>query len=289
MAFIHPEKISLLSSFEIRVKAIVEGILNGLHKSPYHGFSVEFLEYRNYYKGDNPKYVDWKVFGKTDKLLLKKYEAETNLSAIAMIDMSKSMDYSGKLLYSKFEYVKNFVAALFFVLQKQNDSISLSVFDENINEAKSSKFHFNRILSFLENLKTKENFSSEKYLKNIEKNFQKKGLVFIFSDFLEDFNKIKKNILLLKNKGNHLFLFKISTEEEENFPFDDETVFYELESEKNITLEPKKVREIYLKNRKKHFSKIAEFTRKHAIDFFEISANGFYEEQLLRFFQDCKK
>ena len=199
--YLNPEIINRLDSLYLKAQMIVEGYMAGLHKSPYHGFSIEFSEHRAYGMGDEIKNIDWKLWSKTDKYYIKRFEEETNLLAHIFLDSSKSMQFSS-IGITKFEYSKMITAALSYLMIHQKDAIGLSVFDSKIKFSitpKSNKTHLNTLLSIIENLEIGEDTNISEILHVGAETIKKRGFAIIKKDgkFLKSSNKLNKNDVIL--------------------------------------------------------------------------------------------
>jgi len=178
--YLDPAVISKLNSYELRARLVVEGFMVGLHKSPYHGFSVEFTEHRPYMQGDNLKDVDWKVYGKTEKYYIKQYEEETNLKSYILLDKSKSMGYASKGNISKLEYGATLTAALSYLMVKQQDAVGLSIYSEKIEQhlpPRTSKTYMHEILKALTSVTPSNKTNTASCLHQIAEKIKRRGLV----------------------------------------------------------------------------------------------------------------
>ena len=184
--YMDPVIISKIENFALRAKLVVEGFIIGLHKSPYHGFSVEFSEHRPYGYGDEIRYIDWKLWGKTDRFYIKQYEEETNLKCHIVLDKSASMAYSSNKI-TKFEYAKMLSASLIYLMIKQQDAVGLTMFDNKIDKSispKSKISHLNLLLKTMHNATTKGETSISKLLHTLAESISKRGLIILVSPVL---------------------------------------------------------------------------------------------------------
>ena len=285
MTYKHPSEISAIQGLELRVKAIVEGFLTGLHRSPFHGFSVEFSEYRNYNFGDPIRYIDWKVYGKTEKLMIKKYEAETNLNANIIYDISASMNY-GTDSVSKLDYSKNLASAIIYILSRQNDAVGLYTFNDKIQmsiQAKSGQYHMNRILQIINKLKGDSSTSIRELIENLKRKITKKGLLIFFSDLMDFDAELLQEFVILKKMGHDIVVFHILDPLESSLEFEGKTRFVDAETKEHIELYPDMVKEDYKNLVKTHFKTIKDTFYKNQIDYFSTETSDFYEEHLLNF------
>src|SRR5215212_1076615 len=183
---IDPQALMTIRSLELRARAVVEGFWSGIHRSPYHGFSVEFTEYRQYTPGDDPRYLDWRVFARTDRYFIKKYEDETNLRVHVLMDQSRSMDY-GSGSYTKATYASTLAATLAYFLYLQGDAVGLLTFDEKVREflpARHRVGHLRQLMLALERPASGKATDLVAPLERITSLIRKRGLVVLISDFL---------------------------------------------------------------------------------------------------------
>src|SRR3954471_13813716 len=184
--FIDPQTLMSIGSLELRARAVVQGFWNGLHRSPYHGFSVEFTEYRQYSPGDDPRYLDWKVFARTDRYFIKKFEDETNLRCHLLVDQSRSMEY-GSRDYTKAHYAATLAATLAYFLHLQGDAVGLLTFDEAVRDfmpARHRADHLRQIMIKLEKPAGGSRTDLVAPLERVAQLVRKRGLVVLVSDFL---------------------------------------------------------------------------------------------------------
>lgn len=278
-------------NIEFLAKQMVEGFITGLHKSPFHGFSVEFAEHRLYNNGESTRHIDWKVFAKTDRIYTKRYEEETNLRCHLIIDTSSSMYYpektNGKIVFSIMA-----AAALAYMLQKQKDAISLITFSATVEiqtPVKSTPSHIHKIFLDLENLlqKPKEHKKTEvaSVIHQIAENIHKRSLVILFSDMFDDIEnaeKIFSSLQHLKHNLHEVLIFHVTDKKtESDFDFEDRPYeFIDLESNESIKLNPAQVKAEYQKTLHQFYKELKLRCGQYKIDFIEADiAEGF--EQIL--------
>ena len=216
-----PELLSKLQNLSIKAKYVVEGFMIGLHKSPYHGFSVEFSEHRPYGIGDEVRHIDWKLWSKTNKYYVKQFEEETNLKANIILDQSNSMNY-GSDDSNKFEYAKILAASFAYILIKQQDAVGLSLFNETINKLippRSVPSDLNILLSNMENAKPSKKTNIANALHYSAEGISKRGLVIVISDLMDDSSKIINGLRHLRHKGHEVIVFHIIDRNESTFNF----------------------------------------------------------------------
>jgi len=261
LRFLDPEILSKISGMELRARTVVEGFLSGLHHSPYKGFSVEFAEYRQYTPGDDPRHIDWKVFGRTDRYYVKEYEEETNLNCYILLDLSRSMSYASQKI-SKREYATYLAAALAYFIFQQRDAIGLIAFDRAIRAhipAKVRPGHLHAILTELENLKPGERTTDiTGPLHEIAETLQKKGMCILISDLLDEPHDVVHALEHIRFKGHDVIVFQILDPAEISFTFDHLTRFEGLEGETPATVMPSEMRAAYLARKEEHLAALRQ-------------------------------
>jgi uncharacterized protein (DUF58 family) len=243
-----PAVVARLSTMELKARTIVEGLLLGLHRSPYRGFSAEFAEYRDYQQGDDPARVDWKVYARTDRYYVKKFEAETNLECTILLDSSASMGY-GTGAVSKLHYASCLAAAVAWLVSGQRDAVGLTVFDERIHTRippRARRGHLHTILLTLERLQASARSDVAKPLQQLADALAKRGLVVLVSDLLDDPQEIVKGLKYLRARGMDVVVFHVLDEAELTFPFERATTFRDMESSEEVLAVPAAVRAHYL-------------------------------------------
>lgn len=245
-----PETLAQLQGLELRARYIVDGYQSGLHRSPYRGHSVEFTEHREYAPGDDLRYVDWKVFGKTDKVYLKQFEAETNLVCYLLVDVSESMSYqSAAAALSKLEYAACLATALAYVVVRQHDSISLATFDEEICELMSESGNPRQLQQLIHVLSRAEATGKSDIgnaLHQASQRLQRRGVVIVVSDLLGDVGSLLMALKHLRYQRHEVRLIQVLDPAEMDFPFSSTMKFQGLESLPDILAEPRSVRKAYL-------------------------------------------
>jgi uncharacterized protein (DUF58 family) len=289
--FVHPASISSIQGIELRAKSIVEGFLSGLHKSPYHGFSVEFSEYRTYNRGDALRDVDWKVYAKSDKLMVKKFEADTNVSSQILFDISASMAFkSGE--FSKLDYAKNLAAAIMYLLVKQNDAVGLITFSKEIKtrfESKTSRHNLNLMLAHLEALEASEETELNSALDYLTAHFSKRGIFVLFVDFLADEDDTLAKLNYLRRAGHDLIVFHLFDDAELDFNYSGRSIFIDQETGEKADVTPELIREKYLKLSQDLIDKMQKHCRAFDIDYHIVKTSDSYEKHLLEFLQRRQK
>ncbi len=226
----------------------------GLHKSPYHGFSVEFSEHRPYGFGDEVRHIDWKLWSKTDKYYVKQFEEETNLKAHIILDQSQSMDY-GSSDITKFEYAKLLAASFSYILIKQQDAVGLALFDEKINKLippRSIPSHINVLLSHMESAEPGSQTNIAQALHHSAEGISKRGLVIVISDLMDDIQNTINGLRHLRHKGHEVIVFHILDEDEIAFNFNKRIKFIDKETGEVIITDPSHIKKEYISHFKNH-------------------------------------
>ena len=239
--------VAMLDSISMRAKMIVEGYIIGQHRSPYHGFSVEFAEHRSYESGDEVRHIDWKLYGKTNRLYVKRYEEETNLRAHLILDTSKSMAYTSGGV-SKLEYGSYLLAALSYLMISQQDAAGVVLFDESIRSfvpPKSTPSHLNTLLNVLDVKSPGVDTKIEPVLHEMAERIKKRGLVIIISDLFDEPNNIMNGLKHFRHSKQEVILFHILDRNELEFDFNTRTKFIDMESGEEITTDPWHVQNDY--------------------------------------------
>ncbi len=239
--------VAMLDSLSMRAKMVVEGYIIGQHRSPYHGFSVEFAEHRSYEPGDEVRHIDWKLYGKTNRLYIKRYEEETNLRAHLILDTSKSMNYtSGKV--SKLQYGSYLLAALSYLMIRQQDAAGVVLFDESIRSfipPKSNPSHLNTLLNVLDVNTPGTDTKIEPVLHEMAERIKKRGLVIIISDLFDEPDNIINGLKHFRHSNQEVILFHILDRNELEFDFNSRTKFVDMESGEELTTDPWHVKNDY--------------------------------------------
>ncbi|MGH7135930.1 MAG: DUF58 domain-containing protein, partial [Pirellulales bacterium] len=238
--YLRPEVIRQISRLDLRAQFIVKGFLQGLHASPFHGFSVEFSEHRKYTVGDNPQDIDWLVYAKTDKYYVKKFEAETNITGYLVMDLSRSMGYTYRQELTKFDYSICLAAALCYLMVHQQDPVGLITFDERIRDSlppRSKRTQLGNVLSMLANLKPSGKTEIAKSVVQIAAMLKHRSLVMLFTDLLADPDPILRALRRLRHGGHDVILFHVLDEAEVQFPFDGIVEFHEPESDQKLQVD----------------------------------------------------
>lgn len=275
--YFDPETLAKIQSLHLRARHIVEGYVSGLHRSPYHGYSIEFAEHREYAPGDDLRYVDWKVFGKTDKIYLKRYEEETNLISYLLLDTSQSMQYQGPdAPMSKLDYAKCLAASLAYLILKQQDSVGLITFDHQINSlvrASANPSHLKQILHVMETSEAREKTKIGPIFHNLAERFKRRGVVIVLSDLFDDVDSLLAGLKHFRHRRHEVLLFHILDPAELDFPFRQITLFKGLEQLSDVLTDPGSLRESYLREMETYRKSLRSGCRAQRADYQLVRTN----------------
>lgn len=253
-ALIDPEALMGIRDLELRARVVVEGFWNGLHRSPRHGFSVEFTEYRSYSPGDDPRHLDWRLFGRSDRYFVRRFEDETNLRCHLLFDQSRSMSY-GSLGYSKARYAATLAATLAYFLHLQGDAVGLVSFAGTIGRilpARHRPGHLRRIMLALEEPAEGPATDLGSPLERIASLVRKRGLVAYISDFLAPLDRLEAGLGALRAYGHEVAVFQVLDPAELSLELGQPAVFQDLESDRRIYVDPSAIRQEYLRRIQEH-------------------------------------
>lgn len=247
--YLKPEVIRNIARLDLRARFIVEGLLSGLHASPFQGFSVEFSEHRRYEPGDDPRDIDWQVYARTDRIYIKRYQAETNITGYLLMDLSRSMGYTWRQNLTKFDYAICLAAAISYLMIHQQDPVGLMAFDEKLRAslpARSRRSHLADILAVLQQCKPSGSSLIAENLRRAASMIRHRSLMMIMSDLLDDPDEILQAVRALRFRGHDVILFHILDEAEVTFPFTGSVDLLEPESDDNEIVDASSVRADYL-------------------------------------------
>ena len=246
--YLHPDAIARIARLELRARAVVEGVLAGLHKSPYKGQSVEFLQHREYVRGDDLRRVDWKVWGRQDRLYVKEFEEETSLRVTLLVDGSASMNYASGPL-SKFDYAATLAASLAWLALSHGDAVGCSVFDDRVRASvppRTKRSHLSSVVEVLETPRAGRPTAFLPVLRTLAETLPRRGMVMLVSDLLGDRDGVFQGMQLLRKRGHDLVLLHVMDDDELEFPFEGPTRFEGLELPEAIACNPRGLRAGYL-------------------------------------------
>jgi len=270
-----PDIISRLNNLSLKARFVVEGFIVGLHKSPYHGFSVEFSEHRAYGAGDEIRHVDWKLWGKTDRFFIKQFEEETNLKSYLLVDQSLSMTYKSKNM-TKLEYAQILAASLGYLMLKQQDAVGLTLFDDRIRvniPARSKRSHLNIILSKMQHIIAGPETTIAPVLHKTAEAIKKRGLIILISDLFDDPDKVLSGLQHFRYKGHEVIVFHVLDPQELTLDFTQRTRFRDMESGEEIVTDPWHIQSDYQKSMEQFCDYIKSNCRQKNIDYVQLSTD----------------
>ncbi len=275
--FLPPDAISRIGQLEVQARGVVEGFLAGMHRSPYFGQSVEFVQHREYVPGDDYRRIDWKAWSKTDKYYIKQYEEETNLRTTLLVDASESMQFgtstpgtSGGARGTKHEYACSIAAALAYLLLQQHDGVGLYTFDQTIQQRvgiSSKDNHLHAILTALVQSRPERKTGMYDILAQVADEQSRRGLIVIVSDFFSDRDSLFKGLRLLRSRGHDVMMFHVLDDAEIHFNFSGMTRFEGLEEAGELICDPKGLRAGYLAAFEQFLETIRRYAASHKIDY----------------------
>ncbi len=300
-----PNLITQLAPLDLKARTIVEGFMSGLHRSPYHGFSVEFAEHRPYNQGDDFKHIDWKVYGKTERFYVKRYEAETNLRAHVVLDISSSMNFKYFAEWSKLRYSIHYAASLIHMMHKQRDACGLVLFDNEIRTdipPKSSSTHIRRIFGELERLLVSERESrsekrksaSAKAIHELAEKLKRRSLVIIITDLFENVQNheaLISSLRHLRHQQHEVLLFNVlenESERELNFP-DGKFLFEDMETGDELEVIPAQIKNEYKQKVHEYTHNFRIACSEAGVDFEEIDTQEPFHLALLAYLNKRKR
>jgi uncharacterized protein (DUF58 family) len=284
--YLEPQVVSKLANMELRARLVVEGFITGLHRSPYHGFSVEFAEHRPYMPGDEIRHIDWKIYGKRDRYYIKQYEEETNLKAYVILDASRSMAYASKGNLPKITYASHLVAALSYMMIKQQDAVGLAVYDEQVTTylpPHATKAYLRQILVALERVKAGNRTGGGKSLHQIADRIRRRGLVIIVSDLLDNPDEIIAALKHFRHKKNEVIIMHVLDPLERSFAFDADAEFKDMETDERLLTQPWQIRGSYRETMGAFLEKYKRECRENYIDYVLLDTTTPYDVALFQY------
>ncbi len=289
--YIDPAALMRVKSLELRARMVMEGFWKGLHRSPYHGFSVEFSEYRPYAHGDDPRFIDWKVMARSDRAFIKKFEDETNLRAHLLLDRSRSMIY-GSGTYSKADYAATFAATLAYFLMGQNDAVGLTTFDRHVDEhipARNRPGQLRHLMRQLEKAPAGEGTDLGAAMKGLHELIRKRSLVVLMSDLLAPLGDLEKQIGYFAAGGHQIAVYQFLDPREIDFEFSKATHFRDSESIRDLFIDPAAARPDYLERFNAHLAAIRQLCGRHGVNYRLVSTTEPLEQVLFEFVTHRRK
>ena len=289
--FFDPKVIARIARLDLRAQKVVEGFIAGMHRSPFFGHSVEFAQHRDYVRGDDIRHLDWKVWSKTDRYYIKQFEAETNLRAQVVVDVSESMHYgadkhrrAGTL--NKYEYACTEAACLALLAVRQLDSVGMIAFDEDVRAmlpAKGSQVHLDAIVQTLNASKPKQKTDPLKIMKRVAEATHGRGMIILFSDLLCDRDPLLKGLEMLRARRHDVMVFHIMDDDELSFPFAGTTRFEGMEELPNLLCDPRALRDGYLEALEEYLTEVRRGCSRRGIDYTLVRTGDYLDAVLSKF------
>src|SRR5262245_20889663 len=273
--YLDPLTLAKVRSLELQARLVVEGYLSGMHKSPYHGFSVEFAQHREYVPGDDIKHVDWKVYGRTGRFFLKQYEEETNLVCWILLDISESMRY-GSTSVTKFDYACIASAALAYLVLHQTDSVGFVTFDNQVRRVlkpSSQPSHLKEIVHLMNQGGGQERTSMAPLFHDLAERINRRAIIFLVSDMFDEVPDILMGLKHLRHKRHEVVLWNILDAAELTFPFQDTTLFRGLEQYPELLTDPRSLRKGYLEQIGNFITELKRGCRDLNIDYVQLKTD----------------
>jgi uncharacterized protein (DUF58 family) len=276
---------------DLRARLVVEGFITGLHRSPYHGFSVEFAEHRQYMPGDEIKHIDWKVYGRTDRFFVKQFEEETNLKSYLLLDTSGSMGFgSGKI--SKLQYATYLAAALAYLMLKQRDSVGLITFDEKIRTfapPRSVTSYLHELFRELERAKSQSKTNVANTFHELAERIKRRGLIIIFSDLFDNPEKVMAGLKHFRHKKHEVIIFQILDPLERTFNFRKDAQFKDLETGETLNTQPWFIRGEYRALMHEFIETYRKLCRENRIDYVLMDTSQDFDRALVEYLLKRKR
>jgi uncharacterized protein (DUF58 family) len=283
--FVNSKALMAIRNLELRARVVVEGFWNGLHRSPYHGFSVEFTEYRPYTAGEDTRYVDWRLYARSDRYYVKKFEDETNLRCHLLVDQSRSMSY-GSVGFSKSDYARTLAATLAWFLSKQGDAVGLFTFDEQVRDyfpARHRQGHLRQLMLALERQPEGKQTNLDEPLRRAAQLARKRGIVVLISDLLAPTGDLERHLARLTAAGHELVVFQVLDPNEMAFDFHNPMLFEDVETGRDFYIDPDSARAEYQRRLQAHGAEIEGICRKIGCAFYRVLTSRPLDLALLDF------
>lgn len=283
--YFDPITLSKLSTLLLRARYVVEGLISGLHTSPYKGFSVEFSEHRQYAPGDEIRHIDWKAYAKFDRYYIKEYEEETNLRCYLLVDASASMNYRSNGV-SKFDYACYLAAALAYVMLNQQDLVGLVTFGDGIRRQlppRSSSGHLRAVIDSLEQTEPTGDTDLGRTLHHIASQLKRRGLVILLSDLLDEPMEVMEGLRHLRYQKHEVLVFHVLDHDEITFPFTQLTQFEDLEDETRVITDPRAIAADYQEQVQQFVKDYETMCRRRSIDYTLFNTRTPLDKGLLKY------
>ncbi len=292
LRFLDPKVVGELTSLDLIARLVVEGFLTGLHKSPYHGFSVEFAEHRQYMPGDSIRHIDWKIYAKSDRYYIKMYEEETNLRATILVDTSASMGYASPGQLTKLRYGSLLAAALSYLMIHQQDSVGLLTYGEKVHRfipPRAVKSHLKVIYSELDALKPEAGTDTFQSLQDLADRIHRRGLVILISDLMDEPEKVLRSLKHFRHRKHEVAVFHVLDPFERDFPFMDESGFVDMETQQEVMTQPWEIAKEYRRKFGEWQDLYMRHCRENLIDYVMVDTSVPFDRALLKYLEKRRK
>lgn len=286
LKYLQPDVVAQLTTMELKARLVVEGFITGLHRSPYHGFSVEFTEHRQYMPGDEIKHIDWKAYGKTDRYYIKQFEEETNLKSYILLDASASMGYASPGRMSKFEYASYVSAALAYLMVEQRDAVGLTIYDEQVRTTippRATQSNLRQMLGELERITPSNKTGIGASLHQVAEQIKRRGLVIVLSDFFDDPKKVITAFKHFRHKGNEVIVMQVLDPLERSFAFGTDAIFRDIESREEVMTQPWHIQKAYQESMSQFLENYKRECRENAIDYILLDTSTPFDKALMEY------
>jgi len=282
---LHPEAIGRITRLELRARHVVEGFLSGMHRSPYFGQSIEFLQHRQYAPGDDLRHVDWKVWARQDRLYVKQFEEESNLTCTLLLDVSGSMRYGSRPL-NKYEYAATVAVSLAYLLLRQQDAVGCIAFDSAVRAAvppRSRETHLDSIVRALDASPPRDTSDLFPVLRQVAESTHGRGMVVLVSDLLVEREPLFRGLRMLRQRGHDVLVFHVLDDDELDFPFQGPTQFEGLEISAELRCNPRALREGYLQAMSEYLEEIRRGCATNVCDYALLRTSQSLDAALVAF------
>lgn len=283
--FLHPQAIARISRLDLRARQVVEGFISGMHRSPFFGHSVEFVQHREYVPGDDIRHLDWKVWSKTDRYFIKQFEEETNLRSTLVVDVSESMHY-GRGALNKYEYACTIAACLGYLLLRQQDSVGLITFDSDVRQvvpARSQQTHIDALVNAMHVSRPREKTDLLKIMRRVAETISGRGMIIVVSDLLADREPLFKGLEMLRHRRHDVLVFHVLDDDELTFPFAGTTRFEGMEELPQLLCDPRALRDGYIEALEEYLVEVRRGCAAQGIDYSLVRTGDYLDAVLSKF------
>jgi uncharacterized protein (DUF58 family) len=286
LQYLQPQVVSKLANMELRARLVVEGFITGLHRSPYHGFSVEFAEHRQYMPGDEIKRIDWKIYGRTDRFYVKRYEEETNLKAYLLLDTSASMGYASPGQMTKLDYGALVAASLAYMMIEQRDAVGLALFADGVRHylpPHSTRAYLRALLAGLQEVRPAGETGAAKALHQLADRIKRRGLVIVVSDLLDSPGEVITALKHFRHQKNEVIVMQILDPLERSFAFGGDALFVDMETGEKMQTQPRQIQRAYREAMAGFVERYRSVCREHGIDYVLMDTSMGFDVALLEY------